>query len=315
MSSPSSSSSSFSSVYSLGPSLGRGNYGSVHLATDVHSALRYAAKLTPCNSGGPPDEHVLYHHLHHPSPLPGVPRAHFTGRVQLSGKLFDALVLDKLGPSLQTLLSRRRAGRVHARDALELGTRMAAILRGVHERGVVHCDVKPDNWLVDDAGDVWLVDFGLGKWWRDAHGRHVRVAYGSKREAVGMFASGNWHQGVRWARRDDMEMLLYVLAYVKLGSLPWMKEDVPRMAEMKLKGTGWDVVDKELDRVRMLRYEQRPDYEGMIERWHRALRRENRRRDARERERKRERRRSDARVAAKELHRAARSRARAVLSW
>ena len=45
---------------------------------------------------------------------------------------------------------------------LRLAEGMAAALRGVHERGLVHKDINPGNFLVDEATDrVWLTGFGI----------------------------------------------------------------------------------------------------------------------------------------------------------
>jgi serine/threonine-protein kinase len=36
-------------------------------------------------------------------------------------------------------------------------------LHHMHERGWVHCDVKPDNFLVDDSANIRLIDFSIAK--------------------------------------------------------------------------------------------------------------------------------------------------------
>ena len=36
-------------------------------------------------------------------------------------------------------------------------------LKEMHEKGWVHCDVKPDNFLADDKGLVKLIDFSIGR--------------------------------------------------------------------------------------------------------------------------------------------------------
>jgi serine/threonine-protein kinase len=36
-------------------------------------------------------------------------------------------------------------------------------LRHVHERGWIHCDVKPDNFLVDEQANVKLIDFSIAR--------------------------------------------------------------------------------------------------------------------------------------------------------
>ena len=44
-------------------------------------------------------------------------------------------------------------------SALAIG--LATALGHVHQRGLIHKDIKPENVLVDDAGHVWLTGFGI----------------------------------------------------------------------------------------------------------------------------------------------------------
>ncbi len=54
-----------------------------------------------------------------------------------------------------------------------LGIQAAEALDHAHQRGVLHRDIKPANLLVDDRGELWITDFGLGisrvtRWSRSA---------------------------------------------------------------------------------------------------------------------------------------------------
>ncbi len=52
----------------------------------------------------------------------------------------------------------------HVRDlpwVLEVGRRIALVLSEVHQAGIVHRDVTPDNVLVLSDGDIRLIDFGI----------------------------------------------------------------------------------------------------------------------------------------------------------
>ena len=65
------------------------------------------------------------------------------------------------GPTLKEVLKRK--GRLTPDEALTVLKGVSAALNYAHAHGVVHCDIKPGNVMIDSGGRVYLTDFGIAR--------------------------------------------------------------------------------------------------------------------------------------------------------
>src|SRR5437773_11102988 len=75
----------------------------------------------------------------------------------------DAFMVMELvrGRTLRDVIVDRGPLRPH--EAARLVAQVAAALDAAHEAGVIHCDVKPANVIVDQQGMAKLTDFGIAR--------------------------------------------------------------------------------------------------------------------------------------------------------
>lgn len=157
---------------------------------------------------------------------PGFPRCE--GFTVDKKRSLNFLLITRLGPSLQDVLMNAPGKKLSLRIVSIIGLRCIERLRSLHEQGLIHRDVKPQNFLLGPTGrvgssSVYCVDFGLMKRYRKS-GRHI--AYAEHKQGLTgtpRFASVWQHEMKEASRRDDLQGLMYMLAYLHKGSLPWQK--------------------------------------------------------------------------------------------
>jgi eukaryotic-like serine/threonine-protein kinase len=139
--------------------LGRGGMGEVCLARDTRLDRQVAIKSLPAHLATDPDRLAKFQReakvlasLNHPN-VGGI-----HGLEQADSHQY--LVLEYIEG--ETLADRLAAGPIPVADALTLAKQIAEALEVAHEKGIIHCDLKPGNVMVTPAV-VKVLDFGLAR--------------------------------------------------------------------------------------------------------------------------------------------------------
>jgi serine/threonine-protein kinase len=143
--------------------LATGGMGGVYLAAHVTTGERFALKVLDGALAKHPEVVARLHAEHaiaQRSSHPGLVRIH---AARGGGTTGDApyLVMEYLDGDCLTDLA--GDGGMPLPQIYEIGAQIAAALAALHDAGVVHCDVKPDNVLVLRDGRVKVLDFGVSR--------------------------------------------------------------------------------------------------------------------------------------------------------
>jgi len=233
--------------YVLCECIGSGAFGEVWSADSASTGEPVAVKMERIRGNPAPTLQYESRVLQLLQGATGIPRLRYFGRKDDMDGIF--MVTELLGPSLETLATSKRMDMpadiaknpppAHSEFITRIGRQMLQRLQCIHTRGMLHRDVKPDNFLfartpvldlsrraVTQSQSVpipllYLIDFGMAKRIKnpidDAENRLVPLI-GSPR-----YASVFAHRGEPLGRRDDLISMMYSLIYVANGGgLPWM---------------------------------------------------------------------------------------------
>ena len=109
--------------------------------------------------------------------------------------------------------------------------KMIEIMEHIHDKYVIHCDVKPANFMIR-GDELYLIDFGLSKIYIDENHKHIQnTKHDDTIIGTPKYVSINIHQGCSPARRDDLISCAYIYLYSKMKTVPW--ENIPDSNEQK----------------------------------------------------------------------------------
>lgn len=133
----------------------------------------------------------------------------------------------------ESLADTLRRGPISPEQAAQISRAIAEGLAVVHEAGVVHRDIKPDNILIDTTGRPVLVDFGIA---RAASGQSLTKT-GSLMGSPQYMAPEQVAEAKRVDARADVYGLGATLYHALVGEPPFLGESVIEILARVMKET------------------------------------------------------------------------------
>ena len=199
--------------------LGRGGLGAVYLARDLLADGSHVA-LKVCHANVGPEELLREFRILRELRHPGLARAFDVGRLPAGREAYFTMEYVK-GNTLETESERLRARFLDGdpEPLLAVFHRVAQTLSYIHQRGLLHLDVKPANIVLTAEGLPKLIDFGL---FQSLEFKDRSYAHGTPHYCAPEIRSGS-----EFDRRADLYSLGVALYYVLTGEYPESERPLP----------------------------------------------------------------------------------------
>jgi serine/threonine protein kinase len=206
--------------------LGQGAMGAVYRVTDRETQVEYAVKvLAPDLVGDPRALAELKREMAVAQPLTHQNLLNIKWFAD-TGPVKYVLMENIDGEDLETYRL-RKGGKVSLDDFYRLAPQILTGLEFLHERGVVHLDVKPQNVMLSRRGEIKITDYGISKTIKEqlANRQSVEVPAGT----LCFMAPEQLRPGAICDRRTDVYAVGIMFHLLVAGQFPFStygREDV-----------------------------------------------------------------------------------------
>lgn len=118
-------------------------------------------------------------------------------------------------------------GKIEPKLATQIAIGVVSALQHAHDRGIIHCDIKPHNILLDEANNPKVADFGIAKAISTATMTYTTSVIGSVH-----YLSPEQASGEQVSAQSDLYSLGIVLFEMLTGKLPFTA-DTPIAVALK----------------------------------------------------------------------------------
>ena len=200
--------------YKLNHIIGKGMFGEIWKATDILNNEDVAIKMEYIKDELLllKNEAIIYNYIQNQE-----------GFVQLKyyGTTTNSyfMVMNLLGKNLTQLKS---DDIIDYPFSLFLFNQMIQRIQILHEKYIIHQDIKPDNFMMDTNNTpiLYLIDLGFCKKYID-NDLHSPIIYNKNIIGTPSFLSENILNGIQGSRRDDLMSIIYVFLFCFLDKKVW----------------------------------------------------------------------------------------------
>ncbi|MEU1984683.1 Stk1 family PASTA domain-containing Ser/Thr kinase [Nocardia sp. NPDC019395] len=243
-----------SSRYELGEIIGFGGMSEVHRARDLRLNRDVAIKVLRADLARDPTFYLRFKReaqnaaaLNHPA----IVAVYDTGEAEVDGGPLPFIVMEYVeGDTLRDIV--RNEGPLPPRRAMEVIADVCAALDFSHKAGIVHRDMKPANIMINRAGAVKVMDFGIARAIADAANPMTATA-----AVIGtaQYLSPEQARGETVDARSDVYSVGCVLFEILTGEPPFTGDSPVAVAyqhvreDPRLPSLVYEGVPRELDSV------------------------------------------------------------------
>ena len=231
--------------YEIIEKIGIGTFGNIYKGRNIRTNEMVAIKMEEITNEVQllKNESRLYYYL---NKCEGIPKIKWYG---ICGDYY-CMVMELLGESLENLKNISKEGKFSLKLTLTIGIKIINIIQRLHNKFIIHRDIKPDNLLLSNVmktptdssqltsydemkPNIYIIDLGFSKKFINDDDTHIIMKPIHKLIGTPNFASINSHQLCELSRRDDLESIAYNLIYLYYGKLPWQNLNINTNNEIK----------------------------------------------------------------------------------
>lgn len=253
--------------YTINSLLGQGGYGDIYSVSFQDSSGDYAMKVEAVDAQRPSlaFEADILKELQDSTCFPKI--------VEFGqNELFSYLVMERLGPSVSQTRRQFPSRKFHLPTVLRMAVFMLHCIEEFHKHEMIHCDIKPGNFLLRSGSKnpLALIDYGLSKRFIDPEtGEIIPEKEKAGFRGTTKYASKVAHEGHDLGKKDDLYSWIYSVVELIEGKLPWgaekkhkkikiLKSQLPPAVLFHLLPSQFIDIIKHID---TLTYADTPDYE------------------------------------------------------
>ena len=130
---------------------------------------------------------------------------------------FYYLIMNFIGESLDSK-------QINYIESIKYLIQTLKILSEIHKKKLLHRDIKPENLLINNKGELFIIDFGLANSINIVNNKNDKNDKNDKNhKIIGTlnYCSLNIHYNNEYSYYDDLECLLYTFYKIIYKKLPW----------------------------------------------------------------------------------------------
>ena len=251
--------------YKIMEKIGEGNFGTIYKGKNIRTQELVAIKVESrsFNKKILKNEAKLYQYI-------GLKEGFIQMKWFAADNLNSYMVMDLLDQSLTEYKNKKT---LSLNEVYSIGIQMINRIEVLHKNGLLHRDLKPDNFLfgLNDKKDIlYLIDLGFCKRYMLDQNIHISNKINTNMIGTPLYVSLNVHKKGEPSRKDDIESIIFIMLFL-IDKLEWKylldnnETTTKKIIEMKTNIITNDYIPIPIIEIlkycRILKFEECPDYE------------------------------------------------------